>query len=181
LTQLVSDCSLNGPPPSAADQIEVFPCDIVLDARHVYNDLGSCLLIELGAAAIASARAACGAIGTFEAEDPGLDPGTEVAPPAVHPRALTISATVMPHFLWKATSATPRVLAAVRLARLAIAAIGGGLPRRPAGAGDVAVGHGQKALRIGRVAGLDDDIEDQAALAGDEAWACAGTEPDDRL
>jgi hypothetical protein len=47
-----------------------------------------------------------------------------------------------------------------------IAAIGGGLPRRPAGAGDVAIEHGQESLGIGGVAGLDDDIEDQAALAG---------------
>ena len=47
-----------------------------------------------------------------------------------------------------------------------IAAIGGGLPRRPARAGDVAIEHGQEALGIGGVAGLDNDIEDQAALAG---------------
>jgi hypothetical protein len=32
-------------------------------------------------------NAACGAIDAFEAGDHGLDPGTEVAQPAVHPRA----------------------------------------------------------------------------------------------
>jgi len=47
-----------------------------------------------------------------------------------------------------------------------IAAIGSSLPRRRAGAGDMAIEHGQKALGIGRIAGLDDDIKDQAALAG---------------
>src|SRR5258708_4337573 len=31
--------------------------------------------------------AACGAIGAFEAGDPGLDPGSEVAQTAVYPRA----------------------------------------------------------------------------------------------
>jgi hypothetical protein len=47
-----------------------------------------------------------------------------------------------------------------------IAAIGGGLPWRRARSGDVAIEHGQEALGIGRIAGLDNDIEDQAALAG---------------
>src|SRR5277367_709447 len=40
------------------------------------------------------------------------------------------------------------------------------MPR--AAAGDLAIEHGQEALGIGRVARLDDDIEDQAALAGGE-------------
>jgi len=34
--------------------------------------------------------------------------------------------------------------------------------------GDVAVEHRQKALGIGRIAGFDDEIEDQATLAGDK-------------
>ena len=50
-----------------------------------------------------------------------------------------------------------------------IAAIGGGLPRRRAGSSDVAIEHGQKALGVGGIAGLDDDIEDQATLAGGQA------------
>ena len=33
---------------------------------------------------------------------------------------------------------------------------------------DVAIEHRQEALGIGGIAGLDDDIEDQAALAGGE-------------
>ena len=49
-----------------------------------------------------------------------------------------------------------------------ITAISGDLPRRRAAAGDLALDHGQKALGIGGVAGLDDDIEDQAAAAGDQ-------------
>ena len=50
-----------------------------------------------------------------------------------------------------------------------VAAIGGGLPWRRAGAGDVAIEHWQKALGVGGVAGFDHNIEDQATLAGGQA------------
>ena len=79
-----------------------------------------------------------------------------------------MSATARPRFLWKATSVTPRPLASVEIVAAGIAAVGGHLAGRRAATGDVAVEHGQEALGIGRVAGLDDDIEDQAALAGDQ-------------
>jgi hypothetical protein len=49
-----------------------------------------------------------------------------------------------------------------------IGAIGGDLPRRHAATGDLALEHRQEALGIGGVADLDDDIEDQAAVAGDQ-------------
>jgi len=49
-----------------------------------------------------------------------------------------------------------------------IAAIGSGLPRRRPAAGDLAIEHRQEALGIGGIAGLDDDIEDQAAFAGSQ-------------
>src|SRR5205814_5698769 len=39
---------------------------------------------------------------------------------------------------------------------------------RHAATGDLALEHWQEALGIGRVAGLDDDVEDQAAAAGDQ-------------
>jgi hypothetical protein len=47
-----------------------------------------------------------------------------------------------------------------------VAAIGGSLPRRRASAGDVAIEYRQKALGIGGIAALNNDIEDQAAFAG---------------
>jgi hypothetical protein len=53
-----------------------------------------------------------------------------------------------------------------------IAAIGGDLPRRHAATGDLPFEHGQEALGVGGVAGLDDDIEDQATVAGDQVELC---------
>jgi hypothetical protein len=47
-----------------------------------------------------------------------------------------------------------------------VATIGGGLPRRRVGAGDMAIEHRHKALGISRIAGFDNDIEDQSAFAG---------------
>ena len=56
----------------------------------------------------------------------------------------------------------------VEIVAAGIAAIGGGLPRRRAAAGDLAIEHGQETFGVGGIASLDDDIEDQAALAGGE-------------
>ena len=46
------------------------------------------------------------------------------------------------------------------------AAVGGELPRRLALVRDVALEHRQQALAVGRVAGFDHQVEDQAAPAG---------------
>ena len=62
---------------------------------------------------------ACQTIGSLEAGNPGLDPRAEVAQLAINQRLLTMSSTARPRFLWKATSVTPRALAAVRLSWLA--------------------------------------------------------------
>src|SRR5260370_34184467 len=79
-----------------------------------------------------------------------------------------MSSTAKPRFLWKATSRTPR-LGGFEIVEAGITAIGGDLPRRHPTAGDLASEHGQETLGIRRGAGLEDDIEDQAALAGGQA------------
>jgi hypothetical protein len=56
--------------------------------------------------------------------------------------------------------------AAGEIGAAGVATIGGGLPGRRPGASDVAVEHRHKALGVGGIAGFDDDIEDQPALAG---------------
>jgi hypothetical protein len=47
-------------------------------------------------------------------------------------------------------------------------ATGGSLPRWRTSAGDVAIEHWREALGIGRIAVLNNDIEDQAAFAGSQ-------------
>jgi hypothetical protein len=78
-----------------------------------------------------------------------------------------------------------------------IAAIGGGLPRRCTRTSKMAIEHRHKALGIGRIAGFDDEIEDQSAFAGrqvefvsvlnlttafdDDVGECAGVRSRSRL
>src|SRR5258708_4774055 len=57
-------------------------------------------------------------------------------------------------------------LCLLQIVEAGVATITGRLSRWRTLARDVALEHGKEALGIGRVAGLDDDIEDQAALAG---------------
>src|ERR1700758_5017174 len=110
--------------------------------------------------------AASGAIDAFEAGDPGLKAGAKAAQPVVHPRALGHVGNGDAAVLVEGDIGDAAGLGGGEIGAAGIAAIGGGLPRWRAGAGDVAIEHGEEALGIGRIAGLDDDIEDQAALAG---------------
>jgi hypothetical protein len=57
-------------------------------------------------------------------------------------------------------------LGLLEVAEAGIAAISGRLPRGHTVTGGMAIEHRQEALGVRRVAGLDDNIEDQAALAG---------------
>jgi len=116
----------------------------------------------------AAPGAACGAIGALEAGDAGLDAGAEVAQPAVHPRAFDHVGNGDATLLVERDIGDAAGLGGGEIGAAGVAAIGGGLPRRRAGAGDVAIEHRQKALGIGRIASLDNDIEDQAAFAGSQ-------------
>ena len=80
-------------------------------------------------------------------------------------RLLTMSSILRPRFLWKAIRARPgpwpgrdcRAWHSRRRPRPAAA---------PAVERDVAIQHRQQALAVGRIAGLDHQVEDQAAPAG---------------
>ena len=69
-------------------------------------------------------------------------------------------------FLWKATIAHAKRLGLGDVGRAGIAAVARGLARRLAVRRNVALQHGQKALGIGWIGGLDDDVEDQATATG---------------
>src|SRR5205807_6821063 len=79
-----------------------------------------------------------------------------------------MSSTARPRFLWKADIGNAERLRCGEIILAGIAAIGSDLPRRHAAMGDLPLEHRKEALSIGGVAGLDDDVEDQAAAAGDQ-------------
>jgi len=114
----------------------------------------------------AAPSAACGAIGALEAGDAGLDPGAEVAQPAVHPRAFDHVGNGDAALLVESDIGDAAGLSGGEIGAAGVAAIGGSLPRWRASAGDVAIEHRQEALGIGGIAALNNDIEDQAAFAG---------------
>ena len=99
----------------------------------------------------AAPGAACGAIGALEAGDAGLDPGAEVAQPAVHPRAFDHVGNGDAGLLVEGNIGDAAGLGGSEIGAAGIAAIGGGLPWRRAGSGDVAIEQGQEALGIGWV------------------------------
>src|SRR5260370_2141699 len=110
---------------------------------------------------------ACQTLGWLEAGDPGLDAGAEVGQLAIAPAALDHVFDGQAALLVEGDIADTVGLSRCEIVLAGITAIGGDLPRRHAATGDLTLEHGQEALGIGWVAGLDDDIEDQAALAGD--------------
>src|SRR5207342_2847929 len=112
----------------------------------------------------AAPGAAVAAVGALEAGDAGLDTGAEVAQFAVYPRALghVGDGKAAPFVEGDIGDAAPFGLGEIVAA--GIAAVGGDLAGRRAATGDLAVEHGQEALGIGRVAGLDDDINLDAAV-----------------
>src|SRR6516165_4294332 len=112
--------------------------------------------------------AACSTIGAFEDGDAGLDPGAEVTQPAIDPLALDHVGDGDATLLVEGDILHAARLGLFEIVATGIAAIGSGLPRRRPAAGDLAIEHRQEALGIGGIAGLDDDIEDQAAFAGSQ-------------
>src|SRR5438552_2327502 len=119
---------------------------------------------EVGLEVIEAAPGAAGqTVGSLEAGDPGLDPGAEVAQLAIDPAALDYVFDRQAALFVKGDILDAARLGRCEIVPAGITAIGGDLPRRHAATGDLALEHGQEALSVGGVAGLDDDIEDQAA------------------
>src|SRR5712692_6220771 len=102
----------------------------------------------------------------FQAGYVGLDAGSEVFQLAVHPAALDHGVDCEGTLLVEGDILDTQGLCLLQIVEAGVAAIAGRLSRWRTLARDMALEHGKEALGIGRVAGLDDDIEDQAALAG---------------
>src|ERR1700680_1660758 len=96
----------------------------------------------------------------------GFDAGPEGAQLAIDPAALDHVLDAQVGFLVEGHVADPTSLGLVEIMAVGEAAIGGGLTRCLAIEGDVALQHGQKPGAVRRVAGFDNEVEDQAAPAG---------------
>lgn len=105
-------------------------------------------------------------VGAFQAGDVGLDAGAEVPQLAVDPAALDHVFYFEARLLVEGHVAHAPGLGLAQIGTAGKAAIGGRLPRRLGIKSDVALQHWQQTLAVGRVAGLDDEIQDQAASAG---------------
>jgi hypothetical protein len=103
---------------------------------------------------------------SFQAGYVGLDAGSEVFQLAVGPAALDHGVDRQGALFVEGDILDTQRLGLLQIVEAGVAAITGRLSRRRTLARDVALEHGKETLGIGRVAGLDDDIEDQAALAG---------------
>src|SRR4029077_485978 len=102
---------------------------------------------------------------SFQAGYVGFDTGPEAFQLAVHPAALDHGVDCQGTLLVEGDILDAQGLCPLQIVEAGVAAIAGRLSRWRTLARDVALEHGKDALGIGRVAGLDDDIEDQAALA----------------
>ena len=80
-------------------------------------------------------------------------------------RSPVMASTVKPARLWKAIWLTPKPLALVRLVHSGVGAIGSHIPGWVSIVVDVAFEQWHQTHLIGRIAVLDDDIQNQTAVA----------------
>src|SRR3954451_18721980 len=122
---------------------------------------------DIGLEVVEPAPGAAGqAVGPLEAGDAGLDPGPEVAQLAIDPAAADHVFDAEAALLVKGHVAHPARLRAIQVLAAGKTAIRRRLTRRRAVRADVALQHRHEPVTVGRVAGFDHQIEDQAAPAG---------------
>src|SRR3954447_24242119 len=122
---------------------------------------------DIGLEVVEPAPGAAGqAVRPLEAGDTGLDAGPEVAQLAIDPAAADHVFDAEAALLVKGHVAHPACLRAIQVLAAGKTAVRRRLTRRRAVRADVALQHGPEPVTVGRVAGLDHQIEDQAAPAG---------------
>src|SRR3954466_9850009 len=124
---------------------------------------------DIGLEVLETAPGAAGqAVGPLKAGDAGLDPGPEVAQPAIDPAAADHVFDAEAALLVKGHVAHAACLRAIQVLAAGKTAIRRRLERRRAVRADVALQHRHEPVAVGRVAGFDHQIEDQAAFAGSQ-------------
>src|ERR1700722_17404990 len=103
--------------------------------------------------------------GAVQARDVGFDAGSEVAQLAIDPVALDHVHDAQAGLLVERHVADAKGLRLPEIMTASEAPVGGRLSRRLAIEADVAVKHGQEAFAVPWIAGLDHQVEDQAAAA----------------
>src|SRR3954451_2648493 len=133
------------------------------DSEVVGHHRGPDISLEV----VEPAQGAAGkAVGPLKAGDAGLDAGAEVAQLAIDPAAADHVFDAEAALLVKGHVAHPARLRAIQVLAAGEAAIRRRLTRRRAVRADVALQHRHEPVTVGGVAGLDHQIEDQAAPAG---------------
>src|SRR3954464_4275871 len=122
---------------------------------------------DIGLEVVEPAPGAAGqAVGPLEAGDAGLDPGPEVAQLAIDPAAADHVFDAEAALLVESQVAHPARLRAIQVLAAGKTAIRRRLTRRPPVCPAVALTPRHEPVPVGRVPGLDHQIEDQAAPAG---------------
>src|SRR3954467_4324859 len=122
---------------------------------------------DIGLEVVEPAPGAAGqAVGPLEAGDAGLDAGADVSPLAIDPVAADHVFDLETALLVEGHVADAASLCLAQIIATGEAAVRRCLTRRRAVRGDVALQHGQEPFAVGRVAGFDHQVEDQAAFAG---------------
>src|SRR4051812_38679676 len=122
---------------------------------------------DIGLEVVEPAPGAAGqAVGPLEAGDAGLNPGPEVAQLAIDPAAADHVFDAEAALLVKDHVAHPARLRAIQVLAAGKTTIRRRLTRRSSVRADVALQHRHEPVTVGRVAGLDHQVEDQAASAG---------------
>src|SRR3954451_14535607 len=124
---------------------------------------------DIGLEVVEPAPSAAGkAVGPLEAGDTGLDAGPEGAQLAINPAAADHIFDAEAALLVKGPVAHAARLRAIQVLAAGKTAIRRRLTRRRAVRADVALQHRHEPVTVGRVAGFDHQIEDQAAFAGSQ-------------
>src|SRR6476660_3212547 len=133
------------------------------ESEIIGHDRGPDVSLEVVEAA---PRAAAQAVGPLETGNARLDPGPEVAQLAIRPAAAHHVFDLEPALLVEGHVRYPTRLRSAQIVAAGKAAVRHRLTRRRPIRGDMALQHRHEPVAVGRVAGLDPDVEDQAAAAG---------------